>query len=147
MRDYEDATPDTGRTAYHEADEGWDDSRHAVFGSGKERRDFGVCRIRIVDRFWVDQEQEFAYGAAVGNHPKGPDEGAASYAMRISAIVEKRFPGMTTKPMPRTRLSQRERDGALQRLREQAARYPAGERPDEEIFIPRRGVDQGSPRP
>ena len=133
MRDYDDAPVDTGRVAYHEADEGWNPERRVVLGIGKDRRDVGCCRIRIVEPFWDSREQQFAYENAVEANPRESEEGALSYAMRISGVVEKRFPGMTTKRMPSAKQTRREKAAALQRLREQAARLPAGERPEEDL--------------
>lgn len=116
--------------AYHEAHEEWDTTRRVVIG----RNDYGTCRIRIVNPLWADRAEEFAYQVAVESNPQGDTEGSLAYAQRVSEIATAKMAGRLVEPMPRTRMTRRETDAQLQKLREQAARLPAGEKDDESPF-------------
>lgn len=101
---------DRGTNAFHEADEGWDDSKHVVYG--KPPTDYGMARIAYWDSVpdrnakrskpvpFDTPTEMYTYQIAVESNPKMPDEGALAYAQRISEIVQKRFSGELVKQMP-----------------------------------------------
>ncbi len=108
------ARPDTGRPAYHEADEAWTDRRvKEDFG----RRDCGQARIKITRAFWKDRLEEATYQAAVVSNPQRQAEGPMAYVQRISALVTGERQKVHS--MPHVRQSRSERDEALSTLRSQ----------------------------
>jgi hypothetical protein len=68
--------------------------------------------------------------AAVENHPKRSDEVPSDYLRRISSIVQEKFAAHpeALREMPSVRMTRRQRDAELQKLRVQAARAVLGER-------------------
>ena len=69
--------------------------------------------------FYSDDTERMAYEAAVEGNPIKADEGAMTYMARISGIVEGKYKKLGLQ-MPHTRMSHRERDRQLAKLREQA---------------------------
>ena len=84
-------------------------------------------RPLLVERFpfWASESERLTYENAAEEHPRNPAEGPMAYAARLSAIVTERF-GRAVQPMPHVRMSRRERDAALAKLRGQAAGLPSG---------------------
>lgn len=69
--------------------------------------------------FWRDETERLTYEDAVEANPKHRDEGPFSYIRRLSEIVTGKYASLG-QPMPRTRMSRRERDQQLAKLRAQA---------------------------
>lgn len=69
--------------------------------------------------FWADETERMTYEDAVQANPRRPDEGPASYIRRISEMVTGKYKALGLQ-MPRTRMSRRERDQQLAKLRAQA---------------------------
>jgi hypothetical protein len=93
--------PDSGRKGYREPDEPPDG------------------RLRIArDAFWSDPSEQMTYEHAVASNPRHPGEHSLAYIQRIASIVEHRY-ALAAKPMP-GRMSQRERDARLAKLRREA---------------------------
>jgi hypothetical protein len=74
--------------------------------------------------FWRDETERLTYESAVEDHPIQPGEGPMAYAARISGIVEGKYSKLGG--MPNARLSRRQRDERLARLRGQAQGLPSG---------------------
>lgn len=94
------------------------DSGRMGFRYEWEPRDERPC-IVYTEPFWRDRLEQATYEAAVAGNPKREDEGSFSYIRRISEIVTREREG-GVKPMPHARMSRRERDRELAKLREQA---------------------------
>ena len=72
--------------------------------------------------FWADETERMTYEDAVEANPRREDEGAMTYAARISAVVAGKYSG-AVQGMPHVRMSRRERDAQLAKLRGQAAEW------------------------
>ena len=69
--------------------------------------------------FWESKLEEATYAAAVAGNPRREGEGPFAYIRRISELVtQEREAGVRS--MPQARMSRRERDERLAKLREQA---------------------------
>lgn len=99
------AKPDTGRMGYRYE---W------------EPVDERLCVV-YTEPFWESKLEEATYAAAVAGNPRQDGEGPFAYIRRISELVtQERAAG--ARPMPHARMSRRERDQELAKLREQAAK-------------------------
>jgi hypothetical protein len=121
---------DKPRPTYHEAHQDWDVTRRVILTHGHTQVDYGACRILYRYPFWQNETQRLTYMAAVENHPKRSDEVPSDYLRRISSIVQEKFAAHpeALREMPSVRMTRRQRDAELQKLRVQAARAVLGER-------------------
>lgn len=69
--------------AYHEADEGWDQSRRVKIG----KVELGACRIKIEHPFWPSSPVRFAYEITQEENPREAEESNLSYIRRLSEIA------------------------------------------------------------
>ncbi len=133
------ARPDTGRPAYHEAGEEWQDEKHVVLIFAGRRIDCDQARIRIVHSFWRDDAERQAYEHAVRQirpwehffarrdwNPKDEDQrelggkvwlGMAALCQEIATLADGFQGGIPKMPRP---MSRHERDERLAELRRQA---------------------------
>jgi hypothetical protein len=127
---------DTGRMGYRQEWEPED-----------ERRALAPYRCQCLGRrppavgcrgnhgFWRDESERLTYESAVEDNPRREGEGPMAYAARISAIVAGKYSKLGG--MPSSRLTRRQRDERLARLRGQAQGLPSGteDYTDEEVII------------
>ncbi len=104
----------SGRMGFREPDEP-EDGRPVIAR--------GACRCtacrEYLDGFWKGRMEQATYEAAVAGSPRREGEGPMAYIRRISEIVTReREAG--AKAMPHLRMTRRERDAVLERLRAQA---------------------------
>jgi hypothetical protein len=114
---YQVATYGGVRNGWREADDPTDD-RPLILR--------GACRCRGCREYggevWHDETERMTYHAAIESNPKREDEGPMAYAQRIAAVVAGKY-SRAVQGMPHVRMSRRERDAQLSKLRGQAAEW------------------------